>query len=120
MLDALREEEGGGGGGTSRTASASSKGKAKVVIPTPSATGKVDPKRYEELYPIGVWEDTYSYIRFSDTVEDSIEVGKSWGYTMDEGDEEWLEKEGEGMEEDMFEMGMEWLEREYGGRGLVS
>ncbi|KAG0143107.1 hypothetical protein CROQUDRAFT_135162 [Cronartium quercuum f. sp. fusiforme G11] len=56
-------------------------------IPIPDATGMVDPAAYEALYAHSKIFLPSSYIRFSDTVEDTL---GGVIYTMDEEDEAWL------------------------------
>ncbi|SCV67942.1 BQ2448_63 [Microbotryum intermedium] len=60
----------------------------KAYIPTPDAHGAIDNELFYQLYPKG-WNDPVTYIRFSDTVEDTT-MGAT-NYTMDEDDEDWLE-----------------------------
>lgn len=52
---------------------------------------------YEELYPPGRWKDTTTYVKSSDTVEESISHALANGflYYMDERDKEWLDKKNE-------------------------
>lgn len=74
-----------GGPGANGTANGSGKGAAAVAhIPTPDATGLA--KDYEALYRRNAYVDPQSYIRFSDTVEETMGVA----YTMDEDDEDFL------------------------------
>jgi enhancer of polycomb-like protein len=54
----------------------------KAFIPTPETFARLSPK--------GAWTSPYSYIRFSDTVEDCLRGAVE--YTMDEDDEDWLEE----------------------------
>ncbi|CAH7668211.1 enhancer of polycomb-like-domain-containing protein [Phakopsora pachyrhizi] len=56
-------------------------------IPIPDATGLVDPSAYEALYGKSKLFLPSSYIRFSDTVEDTL---RAVIYTMDEEDQLWL------------------------------
>ncbi|KAH9457122.1 hypothetical protein MJO29_011115 [Puccinia striiformis f. sp. tritici] len=58
-------------------------------IPIPDAAGLVDPATYEALYAHSKIFLPSSYIRFSDTVEDTL---GGVLYTMDEEDEEWLNR----------------------------
>lgn len=58
-------------------------------IPIPDATGLVDPAAYEALYAHSKIFLPSSYIRFSDTVEDTL---GGVIYTMDEEDEIWLKE----------------------------
>lgn len=59
-------------------------------IPTPDATGVV--ADYESLYVPHRWFDPSSYVRFSDTVEETSggPAGLGYTYTLDERDDEWL------------------------------
>ncbi|SCV67263.1 BQ2448_5909 [Microbotryum intermedium] len=58
-------------------------------IPTPSATGRVDDETYQRLYrPTPPWSHPHTYLRFSDTVQDTL--NPQIDYTMDEQDEDWL------------------------------
>lgn len=59
-------------------------------IPTPDATGIA--ANYASLYPRNQWQDPTSYVRFSDTVEETSAgpSGLGFGYTLDERDDEWL------------------------------
>ena len=59
---------------------------AAAFIPTPDATGHV--ADWEQLYRPRPSSEPVTFIRFSDTVEDTSGVA----YNMDEEDEEWLEK----------------------------
>ncbi|KAF9519381.1 hypothetical protein BS47DRAFT_29976 [Hydnum rufescens UP504] len=65
---------------------------AAASIPIPDATGIVED--YTQQYPPDVWTDPNTYIKSSDTVEESIEgvLLGSFTYDMDERDVEWLEK----------------------------
>jgi enhancer of polycomb-like protein len=56
-----------------------------AYIPTPDATGIID--NYDALYPMSVFVEPSTYIRFSDTVEDVTGAP----YTMDEEDRAFLE-----------------------------
>jgi len=58
-------------------------------IPIPDAAGLVDPATYEALYAHSKIFLPSSYIRFSDTVEDTL---GGVLYTMDEEDETWLNR----------------------------
>lgn len=79
--------------GLASTSGTSTKaGKARAPephIPIPDATGLVDPDAYETLYQ-REWPYAlpFTYIRFSDTVEDAL---NDVAYVMDEDDEAWLE-----------------------------
>ncbi|GAA5877392.1 hypothetical protein JCM1840_006086 [Sporobolomyces johnsonii] len=74
---------------TTAGSSSLDKGKkpASAYIPTRSSTTIPDDE-YRALYKPG-YVDPVSYIRFSDTVEDT--TFGAVGYTMDEDDEDWLE-----------------------------
>ncbi|BGP22424.1 enhancerof polycomb-like protein [Rhodotorula toruloides] len=61
--------------------------KPEAFIPT-RASETIPEAEYRALYKPG-WVDPFSYIRFSDTVEDAIKGAVN--YTMDEDDEDWLE-----------------------------
>lgn len=63
-----------------------------AYIPTPDSTGLVD--NYEELYAPGRWKDPSTYLKFSDTVEEStlFALSHSFIYYMDERDKEWLDR----------------------------
>jgi enhancer of polycomb-like protein len=65
--------------------SSSSKPAPSAYIPTPDATGVV--AGYDSLYSSKAWADPLTYIRFSDTVEDTQGVA----YNMDEVDEVFLD-----------------------------
>ncbi|EMD31875.1 hypothetical protein CERSUDRAFT_119155 [Gelatoporia subvermispora B] len=66
-----------------------------AYIPTPDSTGLVD--NYTELYPPSRWRDPSTYVKSSDTVEESISYALADGfiYYMDERDKEWLDKNNE-------------------------
>ncbi|GAA5835490.1 hypothetical protein JCM11251_005250 [Rhodosporidiobolus azoricus] len=79
---------------SSSTSALDPKGKKKassqaghVYIPTRSCV-QIPDEEYRALYKSG-YVDPFSYIRFSDTVEDCIKGAVA--YTMDEDDEDWLE-----------------------------
>lgn len=61
-------------------------------IPTPDATGVVS--NCNLLYPRNQWQDPTSYVRFSDTVEETSSgpSGLGFNYTLDEHDDEWLKE----------------------------
>ncbi|KAG9312626.1 enhancer of polycomb-like-domain-containing protein [Chiua virens] len=63
-----------------------------VYIPTPDSRGIVD--NYAELYPPNRWIQSNAYVRFSETVEESLSGGliDSFTYYMDERDKEWLDR----------------------------
>jgi len=66
-----------------------------AYIPTPDSTGLVE--NYEQLYPSAVWKDPSSYLRWSSTVEESINnsLNAGFAYYLDEYDKEWLDKNNE-------------------------
>ena len=68
---------------------------SSAYIPTPDSTGKVD--NYDELYPPGRWKDPVTYVKSSDTIEETVTdaLANGFVYYMDERDEEWLEKNNE-------------------------
>lgn len=65
---------------------------SRAFIPVPDAQGITE--NVDELYPLGRWVEYATYIKFSDTVDESLFYGLNDGFTyiMDERDEEWLEK----------------------------
>ncbi|TFK47739.1 hypothetical protein OE88DRAFT_737780 [Heliocybe sulcata] len=70
--------------------------KAKAAyIPVPDSREVLE--GYADAYPAGRWSDPSTYIRSSDSVEESIRDGIANGFTylMDERDQEWLEKNNE-------------------------
>lgn len=69
--------------------SATSHQPAVPHIPIPDATGLVEPAAYEALYAHSKLFLPSSYIRFSDTVEDTLD---NVNYTMDDEDEAWLKE----------------------------
>ncbi|OSX65465.1 hypothetical protein POSPLADRAFT_1167718, partial [Postia placenta MAD-698-R-SB12] len=80
---------------STRAASEKEKTEPAAYIPTPDSTGIVG--NYEELYPSGRWKDPTTYVKFSDTVEESISFSLTNGFIfyMDERDKEWLDKNNE-------------------------
>lgn len=66
-----------------------------AFIPTPDSTGIVD--NYDQLYPPGQWKDPSTHLRWSSTVEESVNNALSgdFAYYMDEYDKEWLDKNNE-------------------------
>ncbi|KAH9020325.1 enhancer of polycomb-like-domain-containing protein [Lactarius pseudohatsudake] len=66
-----------------------------VFIPIPDNTGLVDD--YESLYPPDRWREPVSYIKTSESIEETTQDALSHGFTylMDERDKEWLEKNNE-------------------------
>ncbi|EGG01483.1 uncharacterized protein MELLADRAFT_79008 [Melampsora larici-populina 98AG31] len=70
-----------------QNSSATSRQPAVPHIPIPDATGLVEPAAYEALYAHSKLFLPSSYIRFSDTVEDTLD---NVNYTMDDEDEVWL------------------------------
>lgn len=95
----------GGGGG------AVQKKPASAYIPTRSST-TLPEEEFKRLYKTG-YVDPISYIRFSDTVEDTTKGAV--GYTMDEDDEDWLEEFNERFQCTSREKGKE---KEDGQEGL--
>ncbi|KDN51327.1 hypothetical protein K437DRAFT_55963 [Tilletiaria anomala UBC 951] len=63
--------------------------KAAYHIPTPDAKDVLSNEAVAALYPRGAYQDSVTYVRFSNTVEDKIQ-GPS--YCLDEDDQEWLNK----------------------------
>lgn len=88
---------GAGSPGPRASSSSSSTKPAPVVseslyhIPTPDATGVVS--NYSALYIPSRWHDPSSYVRFSDTIEETSAgpTGLGYSYTLDERDDEWLQ-----------------------------
>ncbi|KAH9812715.1 enhancer of polycomb-like-domain-containing protein [Melampsora americana] len=72
-----------------QNSSATSHQPAVPHIPIPDATGLVEPAAYEALYAHSKLFLPSSYIRFSDTVEDTLD---NVNYTMDDEDEAWLKE----------------------------
>ncbi|KAH7886603.1 enhancer of polycomb-like-domain-containing protein [Phlebopus sp. FC_14] len=66
-----------------------------AFIPTPDSTGLVD--SYADLYPPNRWTQPDSYIRSSETVEESCfsALIDGFAYYMDERDKEWLDRNNE-------------------------
>lgn len=62
-------------------------------IPTPDATGLV--ANYTDYYRHGVYQDPHTYIRCSETVEETMGIA----YTMDEDDADFLEDYNDGKKE---------------------
>lgn len=63
-----------------------------AFIPVPDAAGVVE--EYASLYASNKWIDPFSYVKFSSTIDECIEMALADGFTyfMDERDVEWLEK----------------------------
>ncbi|KAF8585798.1 hypothetical protein K439DRAFT_1632364 [Ramaria rubella] len=61
-------------------------------IPTPDAAGLVED--YESLYQAGKYKQPTTHLRFSESVEESIQWGLTDGFTyfLDERDAEWIKK----------------------------
>ena len=61
-------------------------------IPTPDAAGVVE--AYDSLYQSGKYKEPTTHLRFSDTVEETVEHGLAGGFTyfLDERDAEWIKK----------------------------
>lgn len=68
-----------------------------AIIPVPDSTGLVDNVNYEEWYQPNRWTDPSTFIKSSDTVEDTWDSALNNGFTylMDERDKEWLDKNNE-------------------------
>lgn len=66
-----------------------------VFIPIPDNTGLVED--YESLYPTDRWREPVSYVKTSETIEETTQDALSHGFTylMDERDNEWLDKNNE-------------------------
>ncbi|KZT10653.1 uncharacterized protein LAESUDRAFT_343366 [Laetiporus sulphureus 93-53] len=80
---------------STRGASEKERAPLAAYIPTPDSTGIVE--NYEQLYPPGRWKDPCTYVKSSDTVEESTSFALANGfiYYMDERDKEWLDKNNE-------------------------
>ena len=67
----------------------------EVFIPIPDNTGLVED--YDSLYPPDRWREPISYIKTSETIEETTQDALSHGFTylMDERDKEWLDKNNE-------------------------
>jgi enhancer of polycomb-like protein len=76
-----------GSSSSSSSSAANGKKPASAYIPTRSST-TLPEEEFKALYKPG-YVDPISYIRFSDTVEDTTKGAVN--YTMDEDDEDWLE-----------------------------
>lgn len=85
------------GGQRSTRGGAAEKAKAApaAFIPVPDSTGVVD--NYEELGPQRRWTDPVTYIRCSETIEETCANALNNGFTyfMDERDKDWLDKNNE-------------------------
>ena len=66
-----------------------------VFIPIPDNTGLVED--YESLYPSDRWREPVSYVKTSETIEETTLDALSHGFTylMDERDNEWLDRNNE-------------------------
>ncbi|EJT98699.1 hypothetical protein DACRYDRAFT_110602 [Dacryopinax primogenitus] len=67
----------------------------RAFIPVPDAAGLIADPDYEHLYSSGSpWKDSTEYIRFSDTIDETLESGLRDGYTydLDDGDEYWMQR----------------------------
>jgi Enhancer of polycomb-like len=66
-----------------------------AYIPIPDNAGLVDD--YESLYPHDRWLDPVSYVKTSETTEETTQgaLANSFTYFMDERDKEWLDKNNE-------------------------
>jgi enhancer of polycomb-like protein len=65
---------------------------AEPHIPTPDAAGVVE--AYESLYQPGKYKEPTTHLRFSETAEETVEIGLAAGFTyfLDERDAEWIKK----------------------------
>lgn len=95
VLSAASQQNLGNNKKTTRGAADKPTTVSTAYIPTPDSTGIVD--GFEEFYPPGKWVDPETYIRWSETVDDSVENGLTGTFTyyMDERDQDWLEKNNE-------------------------
>lgn len=82
-----RNTTAGSSSSSSSSGAANGKKPASAYIPTRSST-TLPEEEFKALYKPG-YVDPISYIRFSDTVEDTTKGAVN--YTMDEDDEDWLE-----------------------------
>ena len=66
-----------------------------AYIPTPDNAGLVED--YESLYPPNRWHDPVSFLKTSETIEETTHDSLAHGFTyfMDERDKEWLDKNNE-------------------------
>ncbi|KAI9453934.1 enhancer of polycomb-like-domain-containing protein, partial [Russula earlei] len=66
-----------------------------AYIPIPDNAGIVED--YESLYPPNRWRDPISYVKTSETIEETTQDSLAHGFTyfMDERDKEWLDKNNE-------------------------
>jgi hypothetical protein len=66
-----------------------------VFIPIPDNTGLVED--YESLYPPDRWRELVSYVKTSETIEETTQdaLSHQFTYLMDERDKEWLDKNNE-------------------------
>ncbi|KAN0134192.1 hypothetical protein V8E53_007964 [Lactarius tabidus] len=66
-----------------------------MFIPIPDNTGLVED--YESLYPTDQWHEPFSYVKTSETIEETTQDSLSHGFTylMDGRDNEWLDKNNE-------------------------
>ncbi|KAE8232129.1 hypothetical protein CF326_g2843, partial [Tilletia indica] len=78
--------------------STNGKGKKVYHIPTPETKTVLTKEELHELYPPGSYSDPVSYVRSSDTVEDSL---RGPTYTLDEDDSLWLEEHNETARKDL-------------------
>ena len=95
VLSAASQQNLGNNKKTTRGAADKPTTVSTAYIPTPDSTGIVE--GFEEFYPPGKWVDPETYIRWSETVDDSVENGLTGTFTyyMDERDQDWLEKNNE-------------------------
>lgn len=66
-----------------------------AYIPIPDNAGLVED--YESLYPPNRWRDPVSFLKTSETIEETTQDSLAHGFTyfMDERDKEWLDKNNE-------------------------
>jgi enhancer of polycomb-like protein len=66
-----------------------------AYIPIPDSAGLVED--YESLYPPNRWRDPVSFLKTSETIEETTQDALAHGFTyfMDERDKEWLDKNNE-------------------------
>jgi enhancer of polycomb-like protein len=66
-----------------------------AYIPIPDSAGLVED--YESLYPPNRWRDPISFVKTSETIEETTQdaLAHGFSYFMDERDKEWLDKNNE-------------------------
>ncbi|KZT60136.1 hypothetical protein CALCODRAFT_151039 [Calocera cornea HHB12733] len=90
----VKEEEGEKDHKDEKDAS-TKEGDRRAFIPVPDAAGIVADPDYERLYSAEApWKDSTEYIRFSDTIDETLASGLRDGYTydVDEEDDYWMER----------------------------